>query len=85
MLMHSQLFTVRLGNNSVYPAELCTIESGQIYKKRLSQADQTAFLKLSQQGPRERLKEIRSAVSGPVISMRFTKENSAKVRFRTNN
>ena len=76
---------MRLRGKVVYPVELCSVAPGQVYRKKLLPKDQVDFLKFSQQGPRERLGDIRSAVSGQVNSRDPTENDNAKIFFRISN
>ena len=67
-LQFPTIFTVRLSETAVVPAEICHIAPGQLYKKKLTPEDQEEFLKFAQQRPGERLRDIKSAVNGPVCS-----------------
>ncbi|KAI0094028.1 Piwi domain-containing protein [Irpex rosettiformis] len=55
-------FGVRIGKDAVYPAEVCKIISGQIYKKKLDPDDVAKFLESSVMKPPERLAAIERAV-----------------------
>lgn len=66
ILRFPEVFGVRLGKTAVYPAEVCDIFPGQVYKKKLDGRDTTEFLKLSTSKPKVRLSDIRKAVSGQV-------------------
>jgi eukaryotic translation initiation factor 2C len=60
---------VRLGKDAVYPAEVCEIIPGQIYKKKLEPSEMTEFLALSTMKPFERMNNIGQAVRNDVSTI----------------
>ncbi|OBZ75515.1 Protein argonaute-2 [Grifola frondosa] len=63
-LANPQLFGIRIGKSAVFPAELCTVVKGQVYRKKLSPELQSGLLQFSTQKPVDRMREIRGAVGG---------------------
>ena len=71
-----EAFGIRLKGGAVFPAEACTIKSGQRFTKRLSPEDTSAFMQLSVSKPEARLAAIRDAVQTnvrPVCTVHPTK------------
>ncbi|KAI0934439.1 hypothetical protein AcV5_006280 [Taiwanofungus camphoratus] len=63
-LQYPEIFGVRLSKTAVFPAEVCVVVPGQLYKKKLSPDDTTTFLRFATQKPEERLRLIRESVAG---------------------
>ncbi|CAL1704410.1 unnamed protein product [Somion occarium] len=63
-LRYSTVFGIQIGKDAVFPAEVCTITPGQLYKKKLSEDQTKSFVSLAVQKPHQRLGSIESAVSG---------------------
>jgi len=59
------MFGVRIGKDAVFPAEICDVIPGQLYRKKLSPEATVTFLKFSTQKPDARLRTIKEAVAGP--------------------
>lgn len=57
---------MRIGKTAVYPAEVCTVFPGQVYKKKLDPRDTAEFLKTSTLKPDIRMREIQDAVDRDV-------------------
>lgn len=60
------MFGVRIGKDAVFPAEVCEVIPGQLYRKKLSPENTTQFLRFSVQKPHERLMTITNGVNGQV-------------------
>lgn len=58
-----EAFGVRTSKTAVFPAEMCTIFPGQVYKKKLDGQDTTELLRMSTAPPRTRISNIQRAVS----------------------
>lgn len=65
------MFGVRIGKDAVFPAEICDVIPGQLYRKKLSPEATVTFLKFSTQKPDARLRTIKEAVAGPVCTLCF--------------
>ncbi|KZT73857.1 Piwi-domain-containing protein [Daedalea quercina L-15889] len=64
-LQYPDIFGVRIGRDAVFPAELCVVERGQLYRKKIPAEIGPDFLKFSTQRPHDKLRTIEAAVSGP--------------------
>lgn len=60
---------MRIGRDAVFPAEVCEVLPGQVYKKRLDPMDMQEFLKSSVMKPQARMDAIVEAVSGRVSDL----------------
>lgn len=60
------MFGVRMGKAAVFPAEVCKMRAGQLFKRRLNEDQQRKFMDAATQKPFERLNGITGAVSGDV-------------------
>ena len=65
-IRYPQAFGVRIGRSAVYPAEMCTVAPGQVYKKKLEGSDTTKFLNKSTVRPGARIDDIQKAISSNV-------------------
>lgn len=63
-LRYPGMFGVRIGKDAVFPAEVCEVIPGQLYRKKLSPENTTQFLRFSVQKPHERLMTITNGVNG---------------------
>lgn len=67
ILEQPDAFGVQVGyDEAIFPAEMCSIVSGQRYKKKLSPEDTAAFILQTKSGPAKRLQDITQAVAGRV-------------------
>ncbi|GBE81691.1 Protein argonaute [Sparassis crispa] len=66
------LFGVRIGKTAVFPAEVCNVVEGQIYRKKLSVSQQTAFIKFATQAPADKLKAIGDATKGDALDYKVS-------------
>ena len=57
---------MRIGRDNIFPAELCTVEEGQLYRKKIPAEIAPDFLKFSTQNPADKLRTIEAAMSGAV-------------------
>ncbi|OBZ75793.1 Protein argonaute-1 [Grifola frondosa] len=74
-----ELFGIRSGKDSVFPAELCTVVPGQAYKKKLPPELQDTLVKFATQRPSDRLQQIKDAV-GDSSKQIFDYKNSDFMR-----
>lgn len=65
-LRYPRVFGVRIGRDNIFPAEVCTVEEGQLYRKKVPAEVGPDFLKFSIQRPPEKLRTIEAAISGAV-------------------
>ncbi|KAI0731968.1 Piwi domain-containing protein [Fomitopsis betulina] len=63
-LQFPRLFGVRIGRDNIFPAELCVVEPGQLYRKKVPAELGPDFLKFSTQRPHDKLKTIEAAITG---------------------
>ncbi|KAI0705837.1 Piwi-domain-containing protein, partial [Cytidiella melzeri] len=66
-LQEPRAFGVRIGKDAVYPAEVCKILPGQVYKKKLDPTDMAEFLKLAVLKPQDRMNAIGQAVHNDLM------------------
>jgi len=64
-LRYPTIFGVRIGRDAVFPAELCNVEKGQLYRKKIPAEIGPDFLSFSTQKPHERMQTIEAAIAGP--------------------
>ncbi|TFY63508.1 hypothetical protein EVJ58_g3223 [Rhodofomes roseus] len=64
-LRYPSIFGIRIGRDAVFPIELCNIEKGQLYRKKIPAEIGPDFLSFSTQKPHDRLQTIEAAISGP--------------------
>lgn len=73
-LAYRDMFGIRIGNkdrkDEVYPAELCRIVAGQIYKKKASPETTKSAVTFATKRPQERLTMITSGVNAGGGTMR---------------
>ena len=81
-LRFPEIFGVRIGRDAVFPAEVCVVERGQLYRKKIPAEIGPEFLKFSTQQPHDKLNTIEAAVSGPV-SASVHKKRSCIVKMET--
>ena len=65
-LRYPEAFGIRSGKSAVFPAEVCEVFPGQVYKKKLDGQDTTKMLKKTTKKPEERLSDIVKAVDQDV-------------------
>ena len=70
-LRYPRVFGVRIGRDNIFPAELCTVEEGQLYRKKIPAEVSPEFLRFSIQRPAEKLRTIEAAIAGPVSVYRM--------------
>ncbi|KII94793.1 hypothetical protein PLICRDRAFT_192151 [Plicaturopsis crispa FD-325 SS-3] len=59
------VFGVKVGNDAVFPAQLCTVLPGQFFKKKLNAEVTKEMVKFSTRKPHERLELIQSGAGAP--------------------
>lgn len=60
-LRYPKIFTIRTGENTYVPIELCQVVPSQVYRKKLAPRDQQEFLRISKRDPAERFDMIQRA------------------------
>ncbi|KAI0797904.1 Piwi domain-containing protein [Abortiporus biennis] len=63
-LRYPGIFGVLVGKDAVYPAELCLVPPGQIYRRKLDSDQQAKMIDFAKMKPDQRLRTIKDAVSG---------------------
>lgn len=56
-----KIFTIRTGETTYIPIELCQVVPSQAYRKKLAPRDQQEFLRISKRGPSDRFGIIQNA------------------------
>ncbi|PCH38271.1 Piwi-domain-containing protein [Wolfiporia cocos MD-104 SS10] len=62
---YPDLFGVRIGSGAIFPAEICEVVPGQLYRKKIPQQLAPKFVKYTAQKPDQRLRAIQEGVAGP--------------------
>lgn len=65
-IQYPQCFGVRVGQRAIFPAEVCRVSPGQLFRRRLEPEQQRDFIKYAVQPPFRRLADIQGAVQGQV-------------------
>ena len=65
-MRYPEAFGVRIGKSAIFPAEVCAIAPGQVYKRKLDGRDTTKFLEKSTVRPDARIRDIQQAISRDV-------------------
>ncbi|THH33923.1 hypothetical protein EUX98_g245 [Antrodiella citrinella] len=77
-------FGVKIGRTAVFPAEVCMVMPGQLYKKRLDEDQQRKFIQSATQKPSDRLHDIGQAVFGRNQVFNYNKADFlGKMRIQT--
>lgn len=81
-LSYPQIFGVRMPGkyDVVLPAEICSIELGQMFKRKVPSDIMPKVLDFASKRPLDRLRAIEDAASGSVIFIPSSSRNSFKLR-----
>ncbi|KAH9951296.1 Piwi domain-containing protein [Amylocystis lapponica] len=63
-LAYPNIFGIRVGKTAVFPAEVCRIIPGQLFKKKLLPEQTSRFVEVTAKKPHERLQTIRQGIAG---------------------